>query len=82
MSKIHYATGGLITPEKAEFRTLCGRKFPKGTSDIMQSGYMGAKNVTCIDCRKRLDDIEKEQQHIEAIKGAIARGEWERIKLV
>lgn len=55
MGKIHYAIGGLITPEKSEFSTMCGRKFPKGTSDIMQSGYTGAKNVTCEDCRWRLD---------------------------
>lgn len=59
MSKIHYATGGLITPGKAEFSTMCGRKFPKGTSDIMQSGYTGAKNVTCEDCRFKIDTQQK-----------------------
>lgn len=63
MSKIHYATGGLITPEKSEFSTLCGRKFRTGTSDIMQSGYTGAKNVTCEDCRWILTIQEQKSSH-------------------
>lgn len=82
MSKIHYATGGLITPEKAEFNTLCGRKFPQGHSEIMQSGYTGAQNTTCNDCRRKLDERAKADAHRESIKSAIARGEWNRIKLI
>lgn len=62
MSKIHYATGGLITPEKSEFITLCGRKFPQGHDEIMQAGYLGAKNTTCKDCRKILDTIKTPQE--------------------
>lgn len=82
MRKIHYATGGLITPEKSEFSTMCGRKFPKGTNDIMDSGYLGAQRVTCNDCREKLDREEKWHKHRESIQNAIARGEWKRIKLI
>jgi len=82
MSKIHYATGGLITPERAEFSTLCKRKFPQGHSKIMQSGFTGAQNVTCKDCRKLLDYIQLRQSHIEKVKSLISRGEYERIKII
>lgn len=79
---IHYATGGLITPEKAEFSTLCHRKFPSGGSDIMQSGMIGAQNTTCKDCRRILDKGEAERKHRVEIENAMARGEWSRIKFI
>jgi hypothetical protein len=82
MGKIHYATGGLITPEKSEFSTLCGRKFPQGHSVIMQSGYSGAKNVTCVDCRAKIDWHEQSQKFFEDLEKLIrkARGNDEIAK--
>jgi len=82
MSKIHYATGGLITPEKREFNTLCKRKFPTGGSNIMQSGYLGAQNVTCRDCRKILNKSKSQQEHIDKVKRLISRGEFERLQII
>lgn len=75
MGKIHYATGGLITPEKSEFRTLCGRKFRQGHSEIMQSGYVGAKNVTCKDCRWILDITKEKKDTVwyEVTDGQVSR---------
>ena len=73
MQKIHYATGGLITPEKAEFSTLCNRKFPKGGSDIMQSGFTGATNVTCQDCRNILDYNEGKRKFLDNLEGLIKK---------
>ena len=82
MSKIHYATGGLITPKKGEFSTMCCRKFPKGTQDIMQSGFSGALNVTCKDCRKKLGYIDLRKLHIKKVKNLISKGEYERIQII
>lgn len=68
---IHYATGGLITPQKSEFNTLCGRKFSQGHSEIMQSGYTGAQNITCEDCRHILEiqKIKDERTWYEVTNG-------------
>jgi hypothetical protein len=70
---IHYATGGFIPGEalqkkgeKPEFRTLCGRTFDHGGKDLMQSGYSGAKNVTCKQCIDKLKIHERKEK--EAIK--------------
>lgn len=57
---VHYATGGFIDKPGtdqayAEFSTLCGRTFQQGHDQLMQSGYVGAQNVTCKICRKKLD---------------------------
>lgn len=79
---IHYATGGVITPEKSIFSTLCGRKFPKGGSDIMQSGYTGAKNVTCCDCRRRLDKGESYVTHRKAVESLVAQGKFHKLKII
>ena len=73
MSKIHYATGGLITPEKAEFSTLCGRKFPTGGSNLMQSGYQGALNTTCKDCRDILDWNEQKRNFFDKLEGVVRK---------
>ena len=82
MSKIHYATGGLITPERSEFSTLCRRKFPKGGSDIMQSGALGARNVSCEDCREKLDWDEGKRLFFNKLERLIykARGNDEIAK--
>lgn len=82
MSKIHYATGGLITPERSEFSTLCNRKFPKGGSDKMQSGYVGAQNVTCKDCRRILERGRRESERAEKIRSLVARGMFEKLIIV
>ena len=75
---IHYATGGLITPEKSEFSTLCHRKFPRGGSDIMQSGYTGAQNTTCKDCRKILDEDRAAQVFLEKLEKLVRRAYGDR----
>ena len=82
MSKIHYATGGLITPERSEFSTLCNRKFSKGTNDIMQSGYIGAKNVACKDCRKILDRRAKERNRVEEIKDLVQSRQFDKLQII
>ena len=79
---IHYATGGLITPEKSEFSTLCNRKFSQGHSEIMQSGYTGAQNVTCKDCRKILDKQDEYYEHRRKIESLIARNQWDKLKII
>lgn len=63
MSKIHYATGGLITPGKSEFRTMCGRKFPTGGADIMRSGWGWKEYLTCEDCRHILTSQEYKKEY-------------------
>lgn len=74
MGKIHYATGGLITPEKAEFGTLCGRKFSQGHSEIMQSGASGARNVTCSDCKWILSiQTSKQRSWYEVTDGNMSK---------
>ena len=65
MNKIHYATGGLITPELSEFSTLCGRKFPTGGKDLMDSGYVGRQRVTCDDCNRILTLNEQTEKFLE-----------------
>lgn len=52
---IHYGTLGLISEKETYFKTLCGRKFQQGHSELMQSGYCGAKNVTCKTCKAKLN---------------------------
>lgn len=76
MSKIHYATGGLITPDKSEFKTLCGRKFPQGHSEIIQSGYAGAKNVTCEDCRAKLDWMDQKTDFFNKLERLICKARF------
>ena len=76
---IHYATGGLITPEKSEFSTLCNRKFPTGGSEIMQSGYTGAINVTCKDCRKKLDQQQKYSDDRDTLEKWLRQGKASEI---
>lgn len=51
---LHFAIGGMITPEKAEFRTLCGRKFKQGHSELMAGGAYGAGRTTCKVCKRKL----------------------------
>lgn len=62
MKTIHYATVGVITAEKREFHTMCGRIFDNGSREIMQSGYTGALNTTCKKCRAVLDKSEREER--------------------
>ena len=82
MTKIHYATGGLITPERSEFTTLCKRKFPRGGSDIMQSGYSGVQNVTCWDCRDRLAKAEYKRNRIEKIESLVQSGQFDKLQII
>lgn len=63
---IHYGIGGTITPEKAEFTTLCKKVFKQGHDALMQSGYLGAQNTTCKPCRAKL--YRQELIRIEAEK--------------
>lgn len=72
-NKIHYATGGLISPEKSEFSTLCGRKFPQGHDEIMQSGAYGAQNTTCKDCRAILDWDEQKRSFFDSLELLIVK---------
>lgn len=73
MNTIHYATGGLITPEMSEFSTLCGRKFPTGGKDIMDAGYSGRQRITCKDCLHRLELSEKTKAFLDGLQKLVDR---------
>lgn len=80
-TKIHFATGGSITPEKVEFRTMCGRKFKQGHSEIMDSGAWGATRVTCKACRHKLDEQEKWSKHIDAVMRLVNTGKFDKLAI-
>lgn len=54
MQKVHYYTGGSITPTLSKFHVLCGRTTNRFDGKTMQDGYLGAQNVTCKPCLKKL----------------------------
>ncbi len=40
----------------SQWTMLCGRKFKNySIKNKFQDGYLGAKNTTCKNCRKKLD---------------------------
>lgn len=57
---IHYLVGGWVRNFKgkttSQWTMLCGRKFKNySIKNKFQDGYLGAKNTTCKNCRKKLD---------------------------
>lgn len=79
---IHYGTGGVITATSREFSTLCGRKFDNGSEEIMQSGYTGAQNTSCKNCKAKLLAAQKKSNHRDAIMRLIDQGKFSQLRII